>query len=116
MNIDIETEHVVMQPEWHHMIEKWVEHCVRHHPDVVALDLTLRHGEHRHPGEQVDVVATARGRSLRAAKQADLMTMALHDALDALEGELLVHEAVGRRPRDPVARDPQSPVAMTGGD
>lgn len=39
-------------------------------------------------------MATARGRSLRAAKQADLMTMALHDALDALEGELLVHEAV----------------------
>jgi ribosomal subunit interface protein len=97
MNIDIQTEHVAMRPEWHRMIDEWVEQCARRHPDVIEVDLTLRHGEHRHAGEEVDVVATAGRRSLHAARQAEVMTVALHDALDALEYELLVHEAVGRR-------------------
>ena len=97
MNVDIETECVAMRPEWHRMIEEWVGRCARHHPDVADVDVTLRHGEDR-PAEEVDVVATARGRRLRAARRAPLMTTALHDALNALEGELLVHEAVARRP------------------
>ena len=97
MNLDIQTDQVHMRPEWHRMIDEWVARCARHHPDVVGIDLRLRHGESRRPHEEVDVVAIAGRRSLRAAKQADVMTVALHDALDALEHELLVHEAVDRR-------------------
>jgi ribosomal subunit interface protein len=98
MNVDIQTEHVAMQPEWHRMIDQWLERCARSHPEIMDIDVTLRHGEPgRHPGEEVDVVATADGRSLRAARHAELMSVALHDALDALEHELLVHEAVRRR-------------------
>lgn len=96
MNIDIQTEHVGMRPEWHHAIDTWVDRCRRYHPDVVGIDLHLRHGP-GHPEEEVDVVAFARGRSLRAVRHADGMAEALHDALDTLEHELLVHEAIERR-------------------
>ena len=98
MNLDIQTEHAVMRPEWHALIDEWVARCSRSHPEVAGIDLTLRRGESgQHPAAEVDVVAMAGRRSLRAAKHAALMTVALHDALDALEHELLVHEAVTRR-------------------
>jgi ribosome-associated translation inhibitor RaiA len=96
MDIDIETEHVVMQPEWHRMIDTWVARCRKTHPEVAYVDLTLRHGEQA-PGGEVDVMATADGRSLRVARHGVTMSMALLDALGALEHELLVHEAAYRR-------------------
>lgn len=95
MNIDIQTEHVLMQPGWRHMIDEWATRCARYHLDVVGIDLRLRHAERVHPREQVAVVAISGRRKLRAAKQADLMAVALHGALDALEQELLLHEAAG---------------------
>jgi hypothetical protein len=98
MDIDIETEHVVMQPEWHRMIDIWVARTRKAHPEVAYVDLTLRHGEgDQDPGGEVDVVATADGRSLRVARHGLTMSMALLDALGALEHELLVHEAAYRR-------------------
>lgn len=91
MNVDIQTERIVMRTEWHRMIDEWVERCKEHHPDVVGIDVTLRHGGRPHAEEEVDAVATARGRSVRATTQAGLMTVALHDALDALKRELGTH-------------------------
>ena len=97
MNIDIQTEHVAMRPEWHHVIDEWLERCTRRYPDVIDIDLKLRHDEHRrHSGEEVAVEATANGRTIRASRQGEVMTVTLHDALDAIERELLVHEAVRR--------------------
>jgi ribosome-associated translation inhibitor RaiA len=96
MNIDIQTEHVAMKPEWHRTIDAWVERCRRHHPEVVGLDLSLRHDDAPRPGDEVDVVATAGRRTLRAVKHAGGMDEALHAALESLEHELLVHEAVNR--------------------
>lgn len=60
-----------MRPEWHRMIEDWVQRCAKRHPHVVGIDLTLRHGDQRHP-EEVDVEAPACGRRLRAARHAPL--------------------------------------------
>jgi hypothetical protein len=100
MDIDIETEHVVMQPEWHRMIDTWVTRCRKTHPEVAYVDLTLRHGEHgQDRGGEVDVVATAGGRNLRVARHGLTMSMALLDALGALEQELLVHEAAYGHPQ-----------------
>jgi ribosomal subunit interface protein len=104
MNIDIQTEHVAMRPEWHHMIDEWLERCARCHPDVVDIDVRLRHDDRRQSGEEVNVEATADGRTLRASKQAEVMTVALHDALDGLEHELLAHQAIRRRPPHHCAR------------
>jgi ribosomal subunit interface protein len=89
MNLDIETEHIAMRPEWHRIIDAWVEQCRHHHPKVVGIDVTLRHGDRRDSGEQVDAMATACGQTLRATRRAPAMTAALHDALDALEKEVM---------------------------
>jgi len=92
MDLAIHTEHILMQPEWHRTIDEWVQHCTRHHPEVVRIDLRLRH-HGVHPREEVSVVATAGHRNLQAARHAHLMGVALDDALGALECELVVHEA-----------------------
>ena len=97
MNIDIHTEHVAMRPEWQEMIEAWLEDCRRRHPDVQDIDLSLRHAEKGLSAEAVNVVALARGRSVRAGTRATSMSTALYDALDTLERELLLNEAI--RPR-----------------
>jgi ribosome-associated translation inhibitor RaiA len=97
MNLDVETEHVVMKPEWHRTIEAWVALCRHRHPGVGALDLTLRHADGRPAGEEVEAVATAGPRSLRAHATAEVMSVALGDALESLERELWASEAVEER-------------------
>jgi ribosome-associated translation inhibitor RaiA len=95
MDLDIETEHVVLSPEWQGTIDAWIAHCRREHPAVRAVDLMLRRRE-RDREMEVDAVATAGSRNLRASRHSAGMAAALHDALDALEHEILVHEAVTR--------------------
>jgi ribosome-associated translation inhibitor RaiA len=97
MNIDIQTEHVHMQPDWHRMIDAWVDRCRRQYPDVASIDVQLRHAEQDGLPEMATIGATTGGRRLRGSCGAPMMSMALHDALDAVERELLVHEALTRR-------------------
>ena len=98
MNLDIQTEHALTRPEWHRMIDEWMERCARRRAGLTGLELTLRHGERAGPGEEVDIVATAHGHTLRASRQGELMTVALRDALNVVEHELLAGEAGERRP------------------
>jgi len=94
MNLDVMTERVVMQPAWYGEIERWVARCARYHPAIAGLELTLRH-DGRAADDEVFVVATGRDhRRLRAAAHATLMADALHEALDTMEHDLLVHEAL----------------------
>lgn len=97
MNLDIQTEHVAMRPEWHRVIDEWIETCAKRHAGLIGIELTLRHAEHHRPGEEVEAVATAPGPSLRVARQAEAMDVALRDALDTLAQELAAHEATDRR-------------------
>lgn len=97
MDIDVQTEHVRMQPEWRRMIDDWVARCRTQHPEVAGVEVTLHHGESGHLAEEVTIDATARRRHLRCAGRGAIMSMALHDALDAIERELLVHEALTGR-------------------
>jgi ribosome-associated translation inhibitor RaiA len=99
MNVDIQTEHVTMRPEWRCMIDAWVGRCRSQHPTIAGLDVTLRHGAGGDAPEEVDVVATDRARTLRATSRAPVMSIALRDALDALEKQVLGAEAVGSHPR-----------------
>jgi ribosome-associated translation inhibitor RaiA len=87
MDLDIETEHVVMRSEWHRMIEEWVAGSAELHPDLASVDLTLRHDEQT--GDRVDAVARVGSRTLRAGAQGELMTTVLQESLGALERELL---------------------------
>jgi ribosome-associated translation inhibitor RaiA len=96
MNLDIETERVIMRSEWHRMIDDWVARCRKVHPDVLALDIALRHVEAPHPSNRVDAVARGRGRTLRAGAEGEKMATVLHQALDALDRKL----EIGGRPSD----------------
>lgn len=97
MGLDIQTERVVMRPEWHHTIEDWVARCRARHPGVAALDLTLSHAAERRSTEEVLAIATTGRHSLRVHAAADIMSTALADALHNLEHEIYACEAVGER-------------------
>jgi len=94
MNIDIVTEHVAMRPEWHDVIGTWLDRCRLRHPDVDAVDFVLRHADDEAAGDTVDLVARARGRRLHTATRATDMGIALYDALDALDREIALNEAI----------------------
>ncbi len=97
MELDIETEHVTMRPDWHAAIDRWVARCAKEHPEVTAIAIKLGHDPgSRGLAHEVAVVATARGRDLRATRRAVLVDVAMHEAFEAVERELLVHEAVRR--------------------
>jgi ribosomal subunit interface protein len=88
MNLDIQTQHVAMRPDWRRMIDEWVRRCREAHPDVVGIDVTLRHGSAARAAEEVEVEASVGGRSLRVTTHGEAMTVALQDALEALERRL----------------------------
>ena len=106
MNLDIQTDHVAMRPEWHHMIQEWVALCRQRHPRVHALDLTLRHGSDRSSPDEVDAVVTLEGRSVSARAADAAMSLALGNALASLEHELGTRDAVDEPGR---MRHPSAP-------
>jgi ribosome-associated translation inhibitor RaiA len=85
MNLDIETRHALMRPEWHRIIDDWVSRETTTHADLRAVDLTLEHDERA--GDRVDAVARVGRRTVRAAAGGQ-MAAALRDALAALEREV----------------------------
>ena len=92
MDIEIQTQHVAMQPEWRALIEERLARLGERYPKLVRVHVTLKHGRHHLRGaEEVDIVATYPGATLRAAKQEEEMRDAVHAALDALERELAAH-------------------------
>ena len=92
MDIDIETQHVEMRPEWRTLIDERLARLAERFPRLIRVHVTLKHGRHHLGGvEEVDVVATYPGATLRAAKQEEEMRDAVHAALDALERELASH-------------------------
>jgi ribosomal subunit interface protein len=97
VDLEIQTQHVAMQPEWRSLIEERLARLAERYPKLVRVHVTLKHGRHHLRGaEEVDIVATYPGATLRAAKQEEEMRDAVHAALDALERELAAHHA-GRR-------------------
>ncbi len=113
MDVEIQTQHVEMQPEWRALIDDVLARLVARYPDLIRVHVVLRHGRHHEHGlEQVDVVATCPGATLRAAKQEEAMRDAVHAALGALEREVAAHherrrhfgKAPGARPAGTVAQ------------
>jgi ribosomal subunit interface protein len=98
MDVEIQTQRVAMQPEWRALIEERLARLAERYPRLIRVHVTLKHGRHHLRGaEEVDIVATCPGATLRAGKQAEEMRDALHAALDALERELAAHHEVRRR-------------------
>jgi ribosomal subunit interface protein len=92
VDVEIQTQNIAMQPEWRALIEERLARLADRYPKLVRVHVTLKHGRHHLRGaEEVDVVATYPGATLRTAKQEEEMRDAVHAALDALERELAAH-------------------------
>jgi ribosomal subunit interface protein len=89
MDIEIQTQHVAMLPQWRALIERRLARLAERHPEMTRVHVTLKHGPHHQLGcDETDIVASCRGATLRVAKQEDDMHAAVHAALDALERQL----------------------------
>jgi ribosomal subunit interface protein len=113
VDIEIQTQHVAMQPEWRALIEGRLSRLAERYPELIRVHVTLRHGRHHLRGsDEVTIVATCPGATLRAAKQEEEMRDAVHAALDAFERKLdKLHverrhfaKAPGARPSGTIAR------------
>jgi len=113
VDIEIQTQHVDMQPDWSAFIDERLARLAERYPRLIRVHVTLKQGgHHRRGNEEVAVVATYPGATLRASKQEETMRDALHAAFDALERELAAHhderrrfgKAPGPRPAGTIAR------------
>ena len=113
MDVEIQTQHVTMQPEWRALIDERLACLAERYPQLIRVHVTLKHGRHHLRGtEEVDIVATCPGATLRAAKQEEEMRDAVHAALDVLERKLAAHheerrhfgKAPGQRPSGTITR------------
>jgi ribosomal subunit interface protein len=94
MDIEIQTRDVAMEPEWRTFIDERLARLAERHPRLTRVHVTLRRGRHHlHGTEEVAVVASYPGATLRAEKCEAGMRDALHAALDALEREVAAHHA-----------------------
>jgi len=92
VDLEIRTQNVTLQPEWRTLIEQRIARLESRYPELMRLQVTLKHGEHHQQGfEEASILASAAGTSLRAGKQKEDMGAALHAALDAIERELDAH-------------------------
>lgn len=92
MDLEIQTQHIEMQPEWRTLIEDRAARFAERYPELIRMHVTLRHGAHHRSGvEEVDIVATVAGTTLRAAKEEERMRDALHAALDVIARQLASH-------------------------
>jgi ribosomal subunit interface protein len=93
----IQTQHVTLQPDWRALVEERLQRLEERYPELIRVHVTLKHGRHHvHGTEEVDIVATCSGATLRAAKQEETMRDAIHAALDVLERELAAHHEARR--------------------
>jgi ribosomal subunit interface protein len=113
MDIEIQAQQVVVQPEWRSLIEERLARLAERFPKLIRVHVTFKHGRHHLRGaEEVDIVATCPGATIRAAKQEEEMRDAVHAALDALERQLATHheqqrhfgKATGARPSGKILR------------
>ena len=96
MDVEIQTQHIEMQPTWRALIDERLQRLAARYPRLIRVHVTLRHGRHLRGLEEVAIVATCPGATLRAAKQEEDMRAALHAALDALDRELAAHHEARR--------------------
>jgi CspA family cold shock protein len=98
VKLEIQTQHIDLDPGWRDLIEKAVERLSTRYPEVLRLHVTLRHNpHHRHGVEEVTLVANVEGTTLRADKQDEQVRAALHEAFEALGVELERHHRERRR-------------------
>jgi CspA family cold shock protein len=89
-----------MQIHWHHgdafrdeerrAAEERIEELARDRTDLIDVRITAKSGgHHRHGGQEVRITCEARGKEIVAARTRPDASLALNEALDAFEREVL---------------------------
>lgn len=97
MELEIQTQHLTLDPAWRDLIERSAAGIEERYPDTLRLHITLKHTpKHRTGTETVTVLGNSEGRTLRAEKTAEYVRDAIHAAFEAFEIELERHHELHR--------------------
>lgn len=92
MDLEVQTEHIDLDPAWRDLIERQAARLAARYPEVLRLHVTLRHGgHHQHGLEEAAIVANVEGATLRADKQEEAIRAAIHASFRAIIVELDRH-------------------------
>jgi len=98
MDLEIQIQHLDLDPTLRDLIERLAGHLAARRPEVLRLHVTVRHGmHHRRGSEEVALVANVEGETLRADKQKEQLRAAVHAAFRALTIEVDRHCLKRRR-------------------
>lgn len=96
MEIQVQAQHIDVHPRWQQMVQRHTAKLSATYPDLQRIHVTLVHSTHHVRGaEEVRLLATLPGDTLKVQKSAADMGDALHAAFSALEQE--IHKLVERR-------------------
>lgn len=111
MDIEIQTQHIALDPAWRDLIERSAAGLEVRYPEMLRLHVTVSHGRHHRRGsEEVRLVANVEGKTLRAAKQEEHVRDAVHAAFAALTTGLERHHLARRRVTKSPGPRPQGSV------
>ena len=99
MDLEIQTQHLTLDPAWRELIEQSATNIAKRHPDTIRMHVTLKHAPHHRQGaEIVTVLANTEGRVLRAEKTGEYVHDAIRAAFEAFELELERQHQQRRQP------------------
>ncbi|HET7224759.1 MAG TPA: HPF/RaiA family ribosome-associated protein [Candidatus Eisenbacteria bacterium] len=111
MDLEIQTEHIELDPNWRDLIETLANHVEARYPELLRLHVTLKHGPHHRVGfEDVALVANVEGRTFRAEKREEKVRAAIHAAFHALDIEMERYHQERRRVTKPPGARPQGSI------
>jgi cold shock CspA family protein/ribosome-associated translation inhibitor RaiA len=114
MDLEIQTRHIALDPNWRDLIDRFTTRLSRRYPEMLRLHVTLRHGRHHQAGfEAAVLVANVEGTTLRAEKQEEDVRAALRAAFGALEVELERYHRERRRVIKSPGPRPQGSIKRT---
>jgi CspA family cold shock protein len=89
MDLEIQSQHLTLDPAWRDLIERTAASIAERYPDTLRMHVTLKHTpKHRNGIETVSVLANTEGRVIRAEKTAEYVRDAIHAAFEAFEIEM----------------------------
>jgi len=92
MDLHVQARNVTIRPEWSDVISSRVARLADQFPELIQADVILNHTRCEVPKpEDVRIVASVPGQTLRAIRRGAVMTVTLRSALDALERQLAAY-------------------------
>ena len=97
MDLEIQAQHVTLDPAWRELIEQAAARIAERYPETLRLHVTVRHAPHHRAGaESLALLANVEGAVIRAEKGGEDMREAIHAAFRAFQIELDRHHVQRR--------------------